>query len=132
MTDFRLRCEHDARLNGKSTIEHVSQIYNGSVLKRADIWPYVNIVYRIIDRIDSEGCVGDDEKHLFCKMFRSQLSSGELALLVYHAALQDGADMLRKYFNKYEFMSHVNDGAFDKIVVDQFAPKAFGKSEVGM
>jgi hypothetical protein len=71
----------------------------------AQLAHYFRILYRILEYIDAAKI---DDKKLYVKILRAQLSEQELAILFYNSFIPEGKKM-QKHIEKYALLKHMNE-----------------------
>ncbi|MDC0706379.1 putative phage abortive infection protein [Priestia sp. AB] len=94
-------------LNGAHEIERVRQAYNEFFVNREfQLGHYFRNLYRIIKFID-EATLSDEEKRNYIGIIKAQLSSYELAILLYNGLSENGENFL-PLMRKHNLLDNLN------------------------
>lgn len=86
---------------------------------------YFRTLYNVFRFIDESG---GDEKTMYARLVRAQLSRDELKLLAFNGLGQHGREKFRPLIEKYSLLKHLPPGSVSDDLLDRYESIAFGRS----
>lgn len=110
--------------------EQIAFIYEQKVHSRFEnsLGPYFRVLYTICYKIKSDKILSEDEKIIYARLLRSQLSSYEIALLGLNGLSRVSKD-LAMYIVDFRLLKYVPDDERKELLQIYYPPQAFAGRE---
>lgn len=89
----------------------------------AEVGHYFRTLYNMIRYIHEKG---GDERSMYARLVRAQLSSNELELLLYNGLCEHGKEKFKPLIEKYALLKHLKESPDLESWRAQYKPSAFG------
>jgi len=105
----------------------MTEIYdNWYIAYESRIGHYFRTLYNIIRYVDE---FGGDDRLVYSRLVRAQLSSHELQLLLFNCLGEHGKKKFKPLVEKYALLKHVSKSDFNQELIELYDSSAFGDPE---